>query len=815
MSRKYFLLAFLILPLFSIAQTPGCVDSSIFNKFYPSYFKTNYSVASDYTPQRDAADNIYLGGSTSFNSNLNYSAIIKFNQNNKLVWYKNYKYDIFSSALQFGNLVGIDEKADLLFFGGAGAFGGQRFPSINKIDSAGNYKWSKIIKRTDNPNLDTKILKPYTNNSNEIFCTSLFNDDISKIGVIALDGLGNIKWTKKYSHTTLPNFSFAGNILLVSQNNNVLVLCIQYYYNAGNPNDPATAMQGIQMIKISKADGSIIKQNAFSYFKNSFFNMPYQGALNKVNYNSANGKFLIDSYGELLGTFGLSHVYTLVDSDLNPLKTVWYKSLLPSTGAVGNGERSNIDEQNTITLGYTFTDQFFGPETFSYTAIDENLNLIAQKKINLTNLGFPNDGFVSDIAYKKNGVLNFQLVTTNDFGTNHIYLYDNSPYYNGTNQCNGIDTPIYVKAPMYFKPLTNVTIEEDGSVPVEAVSITIEPPIDLPLPKQEVCKEISICDTIKLIGTKYHCLSNPIDSFKIYRNPLCKRITNWQADTNYIKILSQNDSSLHVQYLQPYRGKIKVSFGGCSLADSIAIEVYNAQTGLNLGNDTMHCPGKTITLRAGKNFKTYLWQDGSSKDSLVAAQPGMYSVIATDSCGTVFKDTVAIKPMDVTLNLTYAQPLCYQDTASLSLPNALYNYIWQPATTAMLNGYNWRLFPPVTTTYRITGERYPGCLLSDTVLVRVKQCNTYLLFPNSFTPDDNGLNDLFKPAVKGLLQYYKLVIYNRYGQPVFTSTDAANGWNGSFKSSAKPQAGAYVWSCKYQFEGWPLQQEQGTFILIR
>jgi gliding motility-associated-like protein len=145
----------------------------------------------------------------------------------------------------------------------------------------------------------------------------------------------------------------------------------------------------------------------------------------------------------------------------------------------------------------------------------------------------------------------------------------------------------------------------------------------------------------------------------------------------------------------------------------------------------------------------------------------------------------------------------------------LYNYTWLPAATATLNGYSWRLFPSASTTYSITGERNPGCLLSDTVLIRVKQCNIHVLFPNSFTPDDNGINDLFKPSVKGLLQFYKLIIYNRYGQPVFTTTDAAKGWDGRYKNSSKPQAGAYVWSCQYQFEGWPVQQEQGTFILIR
>lgn len=368
---------------------------------------------------------------------------------------------------------------------------------------------------------------------------------------------------------------------------------------------------------------------------------------------------------------------------------------------------------------------------------------------------------------------------------------------------------------MYFKSLPNVTIEEAGSVPIETVSITMPPPINLPLPKEVICKAVSICDTIKLSGTQFHCLSSPLDSFKIFRNPLCVRKTNWQVDTAYIKILSSTDTSLYVQYLRPYRGSIKVGFGGCSLTDSIPIEVYAPQPGVNLGNDTLHCPGKTITLRAGKNFRTYLWQDGSSSDSLVAAQPGIYNVIATDSCGNVFKDTLTVNPFDGVLQVDYPQELCKNDVAVITLPANLINYTWQPVTNSSLSNYTWKLYPLSTTIYTITGERVPGCTLSDTVLVNVKNCPRYVYFPSAFTPNNDGLNDMYKPSVAGNIVFYQLTIYNRYGQTVFTSSSPNEGWNGHFNKSSKPLPGSYVWFCRYKFFNRPEQQEKGTFILIR
>lgn len=796
----------------------GCIDSVSFNKFYPSYFKTNFHGTSEFSnkPKRDAFDNTYLGGVTHFSSNFSYSAIIKFNLNNDILWYKNYKYDILTSPIRFGDLVSIDEKADLLFFGSLrNPFNNTSWPQIVKLDSAGNYKWGKLLKRTDDPNIEIKASKPYTNNSNEVFCSAIFNNDSAKLSVIALDGSGNPFWNKNYSHNTLLKFHVKGEKLITSQNSNVLILCFQFYYNADDPNSP-NAIHGLQMVKINKTDGSIIQQNAFGYFKDNGLSARYVGDLNKISYNPATGLFIIDSYGELLGTFGLSHVYTLIDADLNPMKTIWYKSSLSvNAGASGNGERTNIDDKNTITLGYTFSNSLSGPETFSYTAIDENLELITQKKINLTNLNFPNAGFVSDIAYKKNSILNFQLVTTYDIGANYIYLYDNSPYFNTASTCAGIDTPIYVKTPMYFKPMPNITIEEAGSVPIETVSITMAPPVNFSLPKEVICKAVSICDTIKLFGSTYHCLSSPLDSFKIHRNPLCNRKTNWQVDTNYIKILSQSDTALYVQYLRPYRGSIKVGFGGCSLSDEIPIEVYIPQTSISLGPDTVNCPGKSTVLRAGIGFRNYLWQDGSTADTLSITLPGSYHVTSIDSCGNIFSDTVVVKPFDVVLNLDFPQELCYRDTAFFTLPAKLYNYTWQPTTGTSLGNYTWKLFPKTTTMYSITGERLPGCFLTDTVLITVKNCPAYILFPNAFTPNNDGLNDLFKPSVTGRLMYYELIIYNRYGQEVFKTKDATDGWSGTFKNASKPIVGSYVWFCRYRFSGRPEQQDKGTFTLIR
>ena len=49
--------------------------------------------------------------------------------------------------------------------------------------------------------------------------------------------------------------------------------------------------------------------------------------------------------------------------------------------------------------------------------------------------------------------------------------------------------------------------------------------------------------------------------------------------------------------------------------------------------------------------------------------------------------------------------------------------------------------------------------------------------PNSFTPNNDGVNDFFKPVVIGV-DYYELIITSRWGEIVFKSSDVNESWDG-------------------------------------
>lgn len=87
-----------------------------------------------------------------------------------------------------------------------------------------------------------------------------------------------------------------------------------------------------------------------------------------------------------------------------------------------------------------------------------------------------------------------------------------------------------------------------------------------------------------------------------------------------------------------------------------------------------------------------------------------------------------------------------------------------------------------------------GC--TDVAMITVEITADFALYiPNAFTPDENGKNDVFQPMGVGIDEdNYRMDIFDRWGESIFTSNNFRKGWDGSVKGSSKaaPQ-GVYIY----------------------
>ena len=95
----------------------------------------------------------------------------------------------------------------------------------------------------------------------------------------------------------------------------------------------------------------------------------------------------------------------------------------------------------------------------------------------------------------------------------------------------------------------------------------------------------------------------------------------------------------------------------------------------------------------------------------------------------------------------------------------------------------------------------------------IEYCSGKLFIPNAFTPNDDGVNDIFKPISNGHIDGYELRIYDRWGVPIFITNKIEEGWDGRIKETIV-LIDVYVYKISYNYVsengGTELAEEIGT-----
>lgn len=127
--------------------------------------------------------------------------------------------------------------------------------------------------------------------------------------------------------------------------------------------------------------------------------------------------------------------------------------------------------------------------------------------------------------------------------------------------------------------------------------------------------------------------------------------------------------------------------------------------------------------------------------------------------------------------------------------------------------------PREETTYIITVKNDYRCEASDTRKITLLCNNESVFVPNTFTPNGDGVNDIFYPRGNGIKAVKHMRVYNRWGQLIFErqnfNTDDRNaGWDGTFKGQ-KLSPDVYVYSLAMVCDNNQTVETKGNIMIVR
>jgi gliding motility-associated-like protein len=269
-----------------------------------------------------------------------------------------------------------------------------------------------------------------------------------------------------------------------------------------------------------------------------------------------------------------------------------------------------------------------------------------------------------------------------------------------------------------------------------------------------------------------------------------------------------------------------VSVNGCEGSDEVVVDFVPVPV-FELGPDTAACPGDVVQLFAGPVPPTasVVWNTGLVDPLLLATTDGMYKATATigncvhaDSVEVVFAGALEA-------DLAYAHDICIGGELQLTaeMPENIFPtyYLWSTGdTTAQVTLDHQGHF-------EVTLSNLCESLTLPLFLTQV-DCDCNIFVPDAFTPDNDGLNDRFKPEIDCVPTEYLFQVFDRWGEVIYQTNSPLAGWIGETHTDLENPggqghynpAGIYHWRVVMMHDANPSGTMQrvsrvGTVTVIR
>jgi len=247
---------------------------------------------------------------------------------------------------------------------------------------------------------------------------------------------------------------------------------------------------------------------------------------------------------------------------------------------------------------------------------------------------------------------------------------------------------------------------------------------------------------------------------------------------------------------------------GCSFSDTIAVSTLDAPD-LELSGPEGLCPEESGVLNA-ESLGEVTWYTGEVGTEITIGEPGFYTAVAENGEGCTTEASIIVQAFTLPRVVLQEEAVkCLDQPLRIEAESDNgAGLIWSDGTTGSILTVE----EPATYSVELTNDC--GTTLRE-VVVTEEFCADQVFVPNAFTPDGDGLNDLFRAEVEGAV-LFELWIFNRLGDEVFVTKSAKEGWNGSFGNNGYYcRAGVYTWRLEVAFSETEPEVRYGTVMLVR
>ncbi len=255
------------------------------------------------------------------------------------------------------------------------------------------------------------------------------------------------------------------------------------------------------------------------------------------------------------------------------------------------------------------------------------------------------------------------------------------------------------------------------------------------------------------------------------------------------------------------------SFDSCSVFRD-SIQVLRPQLPqLNLGNDTVICPGDSILI--GQNgFDFYQWSTNDTTPHITISSAGVYQLLAGNICDTV-TDSLSIRfhpKTQVNFSISNSITLTNEPITFVNLSNPKGSPTWNMGNNQLIrkDSFDYAYISPNTYQVNLSVKSAEGCDFDTSKTINILRSN--YIIPNVFSPNGDGINDIFEPFGRDIIHVnYK--IHNRWGALVHEASNIP--WDGRLKSGNKASDGTYFYTLELKFIDGRNISKSGTVLLTR